>query len=248
MDLFKRNKRGFTLGELLIVVAIIGVLVAISIPIFKGRLDKAKETTCLANRRSLYSEVANGYLGGDYASLSDAFDELYTKEGTKNAKDYVCPCGGTFTWQDNGDGTGKIICSYHDKGGSGDSGNTVPGTDIPVTSSYWPEQSDYENTWDNKTVSAGGIFKYKDSSYYVVNKSLSLTKSQAESGPGGTVYGWFATQKITGRVVTFNSGEQKSDLARGDVSKEKGKYYVYIDGGSWAYSPSVSPNQWYALP
>lgn len=251
----KRDKRGFTLGELLIVVAIIGVLVAISIPVFKGKLDKAKETTCLANRRSLYSEVANGYLGGDYSSLSGAFNELYTKGGSKNVNEYVCPAGGTFTWQDNGDGTGKIICSYHDKGQSGggggsggSSGDTVPGTDIPVSSSYWPKQSEYENSYDTKTVSAGGIFKYTDGSYYVVNTSVALTKGQAASGPGGTVYGWYATQKITGRVVTFNSNEQKSDLARGDVCKEKGKYYVYIDGGSWAYSPSVNPNQWYALP
>ena len=35
----KRNK-GFTLAELLIVVAIIAVLVAISIPIFKNQLEK----------------------------------------------------------------------------------------------------------------------------------------------------------------------------------------------------------------
>ena len=35
----KRSKKGFTLAELLIVVAIIGVLVAISIPIFSEQLD-----------------------------------------------------------------------------------------------------------------------------------------------------------------------------------------------------------------
>lgn len=36
----KKNKQGFTLAELLIVVAIIAVLVAISIPIFSSQLKK----------------------------------------------------------------------------------------------------------------------------------------------------------------------------------------------------------------
>ena len=52
----KHNERnGFTLAELLIVVAIIGVLVAISIPIFNHQLEKAREATDLANIRSAYA-------------------------------------------------------------------------------------------------------------------------------------------------------------------------------------------------
>ena len=47
-----RNRKGFTLAELLIVVAIIGVLVAISIPIFTAQLEKAREATDLANMRA----------------------------------------------------------------------------------------------------------------------------------------------------------------------------------------------------
>ena len=38
---FRKNEKGFTLAELLIVVAIIGVLVAISIPIFTSQLEKS---------------------------------------------------------------------------------------------------------------------------------------------------------------------------------------------------------------
>jgi len=54
----RENKKGFTLAELLIVVAIIGVLVAISIPIFTAQLEKSREATDLANIRSAYAEVS----------------------------------------------------------------------------------------------------------------------------------------------------------------------------------------------
>ena len=55
----KNNKKGFTLAELLIVVAIIGVLVAISIPIFTTQLEKAREATDVANVRSSYAVVVS---------------------------------------------------------------------------------------------------------------------------------------------------------------------------------------------
>lgn len=51
----KMNKKGFTLAELLIVVAIIGVLVAISIPIFTSQLQKARLATNQSNARSAYA-------------------------------------------------------------------------------------------------------------------------------------------------------------------------------------------------
>ena len=49
----KLDKKGFTLAELLIVVAIIAVLVAIAIPLFGGALDRAEEAAFLANQRSI---------------------------------------------------------------------------------------------------------------------------------------------------------------------------------------------------
>lgn len=52
-----RNKKGFTLAELMVVVAIIGVLVAVSVPIFNSRLEKSREATDLANVRSAYAQV-----------------------------------------------------------------------------------------------------------------------------------------------------------------------------------------------
>mgnify|MGYP004463249987 CR=1 FL=1 len=58
----KLNKKGFTLAELLVVVVIIGVLVAISIPIFTTQLEKSREAVDSANIRSAYAELSANVL------------------------------------------------------------------------------------------------------------------------------------------------------------------------------------------
>ena len=76
----RKNKKGFTLAELLIVVAIIGVLVAISIPIFTAQLNKSKQAADVANARSIYAEVTADYL--DDSTIDNAPDGTVTKGGT----------------------------------------------------------------------------------------------------------------------------------------------------------------------
>ena len=58
----KKNNKGFTLAELLIVVAIIAVLVAIAIPIFTTQLEKSREATDIANVRSAYANIVAAYI------------------------------------------------------------------------------------------------------------------------------------------------------------------------------------------
>ena len=75
----KENKKGFTLAELLIVVAIIAVLVAISIPIFNAQLEKSREAVDAANIRAAYAEVMTAALSEDSSN--------YTKEVDLKQKD-----------------------------------------------------------------------------------------------------------------------------------------------------------------
>ena len=64
-----RDKKGFTLAELVIVVAIIGVLVAISIPVFTSQIHKAEVATDWANVRAYYAEIQADYIStGKYNS------------------------------------------------------------------------------------------------------------------------------------------------------------------------------------
>lgn len=62
---FRENKKGFTLAELLVVVAIVGILVAISIPVFTSQLTKARKATNLANLRAAKAAAVAEYLTND---------------------------------------------------------------------------------------------------------------------------------------------------------------------------------------
>ena len=66
-----KNKKGFTLMEMLIVVAIIAILIAIAIPTFASSLNKARVATDEANIRSGYASVMTDVLT----------DENYSVEG-----------------------------------------------------------------------------------------------------------------------------------------------------------------------
>lgn len=66
----KMNKKGFTLMEVLIVVAIIAVLVAIAIPVVTGELEKAREATDLANIRAAYAEASIAVLTSETDTAS----------------------------------------------------------------------------------------------------------------------------------------------------------------------------------
>ena len=58
----KMNKKGFTLIEMLVVIAIIAVLVAIVVPTVSSATTKANAATNAANLRSYAAEVAIYYL------------------------------------------------------------------------------------------------------------------------------------------------------------------------------------------
>ena len=67
------NKKGFTLAELLVVVAIVGILVAISIPVFTAQLSKARKATNQANMRAAKAAAVAQYLT-DSAKIEYDYD------------------------------------------------------------------------------------------------------------------------------------------------------------------------------
>ena len=95
MVMKKSGKKGFTLAELLIVVAIIGVLVGISIPIFTTQLQKSRVATNQANARAAKAAAVAAYLndetnyGGTYHCDTGVFEPANAAVTTKISGDNI---------------------------------------------------------------------------------------------------------------------------------------------------------------
>lgn len=89
-----KSAKGFTLAELLIVVAIIAVLVAIGIPIFTSQLEKSREAVDLSDVRSAYAEVMMAAITGDTTATytKDAGQTIY-KATEQPSKGYTIESG-----------------------------------------------------------------------------------------------------------------------------------------------------------
>lgn len=107
----KLNKKGFTLAELLVVVAIIAVLTAIAIPVFSAQLEKAREAVDAANIRAAYAEVMSEYLTGGTNTSKDVAAKQTTPawsttiEWPENLG--TVPAAGTNGWTVSVDGSGN---------------------------------------------------------------------------------------------------------------------------------------------
>ncbi len=94
----KNNRSGFTLGELLIVIAIIAVLVGIAIPVINVNLEKAREAYDIHTMRQAASAAIDLYYAGitDSASASQAGLKWWGSGKTANAAGAYDPASGRF--------------------------------------------------------------------------------------------------------------------------------------------------------
>ena len=66
----KMNKKGFTIVELVIVIAVIAILAGVMIPTFGGVIDSANKTTAAQEASNVYKQMSV-----DYASEGSAFSD-----------------------------------------------------------------------------------------------------------------------------------------------------------------------------
>ena len=84
-----RGNKGFTLMEMLIVVAIIAVLIAIAIPVFSTQLEKSREATDMANVRSAYGTITAQFIEDGSAHAIEVAAEQNQDEWQTQPQPYL---------------------------------------------------------------------------------------------------------------------------------------------------------------
>ncbi len=124
----QRRRQGFTLMEMLIVVAIIAVLIAVAIPTFNASLHKAREAADLANARAYYA-----YLQADYMTTGEYLPQ-FNAEATANMSRVITYPDGTSVELQTG--IIAVSCPRMSPGYSGPAAYQVMYTCLKDGSSY----------------------------------------------------------------------------------------------------------------
>ncbi|MFX0548755.1 type II secretion system protein [Hathewaya histolytica] len=83
----KEKKKGFTLIELIVVIAILGILAAILLPRFSGFTDSAREKTAMSEAKAIYTSLEAYYAENGQYPPADNGSIQKEAEGKKGLKD-----------------------------------------------------------------------------------------------------------------------------------------------------------------
>ena len=104
--------QGFTLVEIMIVVAIIGILSAIAIPNFVRNRNEAQRKTCIANMKLIETSAENWRTENKMELIGDDWKTKLLGSTNYIEIEPKCPAGGTYSVTIDGTSEAvEVVCS-----------------------------------------------------------------------------------------------------------------------------------------
>jgi prepilin-type N-terminal cleavage/methylation domain-containing protein len=115
----RKDSRGFTLMEMMVVLAIIGAVVSVAAPRWGNSIQRSRERQCLATRHTI--EMTEARYVSDTTGGSASVAALYAAGYLQ--KDAICTAGGEYVWAGGPSSANSryVVCSVH--------GYSVPGAE-----------------------------------------------------------------------------------------------------------------------
>lgn len=200
----KKSREGFTLAELLIVVAIIAVLVAVAIPVFGSQLEKSREAADLANVRAAYAEV-----------LTEANMGIYDKVVTVDLKQKQ------YDWQ-----SADVITiggiSHSVKEGDTDNWIGKPGAGGTCKVSF-DQKMGTKFVWSGDGTSASNSYDMSEDFFDVLEKSGCLKDEKISSNNDF---------EIDSKAAEFSTFVPKIEKVLGEQSLLKNGTWAFLGNGN----------------
>ena len=200
----KISRKGFTLAELLIVVAIIAVLVAVAIPVFGSQLEKSREAADLANVRAAYAKV-----------LTEANMGIYNEPVTVKLKQKQ------YDWQ-----SADVITiggiSHSVKDGDTENWIGIPGANGECQISF-EQKKGTKFVWSGDGTSASNSYDMSEDFFDVLEKSGCLKDEKISSNNDF---------EIDSKAAEFSTFVPKIEKVLGEQSLLKNGTWAFLGNGN----------------
>ena len=229
-----KRQTGFTLVELVIVIAVLGILAGLAIPYFMEAREEAAKKECLANRtqimRMFYAQQASNYNG----TLVGFLAEVVKEPNDNKYFNFVPKCADNGTYSVSNE---KVVCSIaeHNEANVSDDASVIDN----ITNDFQEFLDKYGAMTDQQlkdlgwwpTYASGALVKTNDGFREAYYKEKGKWPSGVDLN-GNTIYFKFHLT-ANGSFLTYANGN-------GDFknSGDWGTNYIYDSAAKkWYYSP-----------